>query len=96
MDALSAKLLDRGEGPTRGWCEPLDVLAPGKNVDSWGPFLMPGLEEVTQLPPAPQSSDHPFREYAKLGMFSEAGFKTDISVEKKKITNVFAKDPESL
>lgn len=51
-----------------------------------------GLRRGSSFLPRHQSSDLPFRGYAKLGMFSEASFKTDISVGKKN-TNVFAKDP---
>lgn len=58
-----------------------------------GPLRVAVLRRGSSFLPRHKSSDLSFRGYAKLGMFSEAGFKTDISVGKK-MTNVFAKYPE--
>lgn len=58
-----------------------------------GPLHVAVLRRGSSFLPRHKSSDLSFRGYAKLGMFSEAGFKTDISVGEK-ITNVFAKYPE--
>lgn len=71
--------VDQGRGG--GWFEPLDVLLVITCLGR-APVLMPGSEEVTQLPPVPRSSDLPFRGCEKLGAFSKASFKTDTSVGK--------------
>ena len=71
--------------------------ASGDNADGQGTFLMPSSEEVTQHSPGPRASDLPFRGCEKLGAFSEASFKTDISVGKKESQMwLVAKDLESL